>query len=141
MSVLLPAQCSEIPREELLFGPSAPIWAKHEGRNLGLAFGGNKTRKLEYFLADALAQSCYMLVSIGGVQSNHTAAVGSEDGLKAKLLEVLQELRMNWHEAVHNKVPTLSSNRRLINCHSGPSVDRYCTRRDGKENCAHRAMF
>ncbi|KAJ6484613.1 hypothetical protein C8R45DRAFT_829648 [Mycena sanguinolenta] len=63
MSVLLPASCSEIPREDLLFGPSpvhllGQIWAKREGRNLGLTFGGNKTRKREYLLADALAQSC-----------------------------------------------------------------------------------
>ncbi|KAJ6459258.1 hypothetical protein C8R45DRAFT_802902, partial [Mycena sanguinolenta] len=55
MSVLLPAPFSEIHREELLFGPSSiyfldqmtPIWAKREGRNSGLTFGGNKTRKLE----------------------------------------------------------------------------------------------
>ncbi|KAJ6484602.1 hypothetical protein C8R45DRAFT_1098764 [Mycena sanguinolenta] len=67
MSVLLPAPCSEIPREKPLFGvhlldQMTPIWAKRDGRNLGLTFGGNKTRKLEYLLADALAQSCYMLV-------------------------------------------------------------------------------
>ena len=45
--------------------------------NSGLAFGGNKTRKLEYLVADALAQGCDTLVSIGGVQSNHTRQVAA----------------------------------------------------------------
>ena len=44
---------------------------------LGLAFGGNKTRKLEYLVADALAKGCDTLVSIGGVQSNHTRQVAA----------------------------------------------------------------
>jgi 1-aminocyclopropane-1-carboxylate deaminase len=51
------------------------IWAKREDCNSGIAFGGNKVRKLEYLAADALAQGCDTLVSIGGVQSNHTRAV------------------------------------------------------------------
>ena len=50
------------------------IWAKREDCNSGLAFGGNKVRKLEYLAADALAQGADTLVSIGGVQSNHTRA-------------------------------------------------------------------
>ena len=76
----------QFERYPLLFGPSpvhrlegltgrlggADIWAKREDCNSGLAFGGNKTRKLEYLVADALAQGCDTLVSIGGVQSNHT---------------------------------------------------------------------
>ena len=53
------------------------IWAKREDCNSGLAFGGNKTRKLEYLVADALAQGCDTLVSIGGVQSNHTRQVAA----------------------------------------------------------------
>src|SRR3989440_7517951 len=74
-------------RVPLLFGPSpvhrlerlsehlgggVEIWAKREDCNSGLAYGGNKTRKLEYLLAEALAHGCDTLVSIGGVQSNHT---------------------------------------------------------------------
>ena len=39
--------------------------------------GGNKLRKLEYLVADALAQGCDTLVSIGGVQSNHTRSVAA----------------------------------------------------------------
>jgi 1-aminocyclopropane-1-carboxylate deaminase len=51
------------------------IWAKREDCNSGIAFGGNKVRKLEYLVADALATGCDTLVSIGGIQSNHTRAV------------------------------------------------------------------
>src|SRR3712207_4907641 len=72
------------PRQPLLFGPSpvhpldrltahlggARMWAKRDDVNSGLAYGGNKTRKLEYLVADALAKGCDTLVSIGGVQSN-----------------------------------------------------------------------
>ena len=82
---------ADFPRHPLLFGPSpvqrldrltahlggATVWAKREDCNSGLAFGGNKVRKLEYLLADALAQGCDTLVSIGGVQSNHTRQVAA----------------------------------------------------------------
>jgi 1-aminocyclopropane-1-carboxylate deaminase/D-cysteine desulfhydrase-like pyridoxal-dependent ACC family enzyme len=87
-SVALPAMSLEdFDRVPLLFGPSpvhglerlsahlggeVDVWAKREDVSSGLAYGGNKTRKLEYLAADALAQGCDTLVSIGGVQSNHT---------------------------------------------------------------------
>jgi 1-aminocyclopropane-1-carboxylate deaminase len=64
----------------------AAIWAKREDCNSGLAFGGNKTRKLEYPVPEALALGADTLVSIGGVQSNHTrqvAALAAKPGLKA----------------------------------------------------------
>ena len=81
----------DFPRYPLIFGPSpvhplprlsehlggAQIWAKREDCNSGLAFGGNKTRKLEYIVPDALAQGADTLVSIGGVQSNHTRQVAA----------------------------------------------------------------
>jgi 1-aminocyclopropane-1-carboxylate deaminase len=80
----------DFPRVPLLFGPSpihpmprlsaalggeVEIWAKREDCNSGIAFGGNKVRKLEYLVADALATGCDTLVSIGGIQSNHTRQV------------------------------------------------------------------
>jgi 1-aminocyclopropane-1-carboxylate deaminase len=83
---------ADFPREPLLFGPSpvhplrrlsehlgggVEIWAKREDCNSGLAFGGNKVRKLEYLAADALAKGCDTLVSIGGIQSNHTRQVAA----------------------------------------------------------------
>ena len=105
-------------RYPLLFGPSpvhrldrlsrhlggAPIWAKREDCNSGIAYGGNKTRKLEYLVADALAKGCDTLVSIGGVQSNHTrqvAAVAAHVGLKCVLV---QESWVEWPDAVYDKV-------------------------------------
>lgn len=56
---------------------------------LGPAGGGNKTRKLEYLLADALAQNATRVVTVGGVQSNHarlTAAAARMLGLEPHLL-------------------------------------------------------
>jgi 1-aminocyclopropane-1-carboxylate deaminase len=105
-------------RYPLLFGPSpvhpldrltehlggARVWAKREDCNSGLAFGGNKTRKLEYLVADALAQGADTLVSIGGVQSNHTrqvAAAAAKAGLKAVLV---QESWVDWPDPVNDKV-------------------------------------
>ena len=105
-------------RYPLLFGPSpvhrldrltqhlggAEIWAKREDCNSGLAYGGNKTRKLEYIVPDALASGADTLVSIGGYQSNHTrqvAAVAAKLGLKARLV---QERWVDWPDAVNDKV-------------------------------------
>ena len=82
----------------------ARLWAKREDCNSGIAFGGNKTRKLEYLVADALAQGCDTLVSIGGVQSNHTrqvAAVAARAGLRCVLV---QESWVDWPDAVYDKV-------------------------------------
>jgi len=105
-------------RYPLLFGPSpvhplerltshlggASLWAKREDCNSGIAFGGNKTRKLEYLVADALAQGCDTLVSIGGVQSNHTrqvAAVAARVGMQCVLV---QESWVDWPDSVYDKV-------------------------------------
>lgn len=93
------------PMERLsrhLGGPA--IWAKREDVSSGLAFGGNKTRKLEYLIPEALAQGADTLVSIGGVQSNHTrqvAAVAAKLGLKAVLV---QEKWVDWPDSVNDRV-------------------------------------
>jgi 1-aminocyclopropane-1-carboxylate deaminase len=82
----------------------ASLWAKREDCNSGIAYGGNKTRKLEYLVADALAQGCDTLVSIGGVQSNHTrqvAAVAARAGLGCVLV---QESWVEWPDSVYDKV-------------------------------------
>ena len=82
----------------------APVWAKREDCNSGIGYGGNKTRKLEYLVADALARGCDTLVSIGGVQSNHTrqvAAVAARVGLNCVLI---QESWVNWPDPVYDKV-------------------------------------
>ena len=59
------------------------LWIKHDDVT-GLALGGNKSRKLEYLCADALASGCDTLVTGGGAQSNHvrmTAAAANRAGL------------------------------------------------------------
>ena len=111
--------------EPLLFGPSpvhrlerltahlggASLWAKRDDCNSGLAYGGNKTRKLEYLVADALAQGCDTLVSIGGIQSNHTrqvAAVAARLGLKAVLI---QESWVDWPDVVYDRVGNIQLSR------------------------------
>lgn len=108
----------DFPRYSLTFGPSpihelprlsshlggAKIWAKREDCNSGLAFGGNKILKLEYIVPDVLAEGADTLVSIGGVQSNHTrqvAAVAAKLGLKAVLV---QEAWVDWPDAVNDRV-------------------------------------
>lgn len=71
---------------KLLGGPR--IWIKRDD-NTGLALGGNKARKLEYLLADALHQQADTLITAGAFQSNHarmTAAAASKAGLKCHLV-------------------------------------------------------
>jgi len=109
---------TDFDRYPLTFGPSpvhhldrltqhlggARIWAKREDCNSGLAFGGNKVRKLEYIVPDVLASGADTLVSIGGYQSNHTrqvAAVGAKLGLKVRLV---QEHWVDWDDPVNDKV-------------------------------------
>ena len=113
------------PRVPLLFGPSpihtlerltthlggAAVWAKRDDCNSGLAYGGNKTRKLEYLVADALATGCDTLVSIGGVQSNHTrqvAAVAARLGLKCVLV---QESWVDWPDVIYDRVGNIQLSR------------------------------
>ncbi len=110
---------ADYPRVELTFGPSpvhrlerlsrhlggeVELWAKREDCNSGLAYGGNKVRKLEYLAADALEQGCDTLVSIGGVQSNHTrqvAAVAAALGLACVLV---QEHWVDWDDPGYERV-------------------------------------
>src|ERR671930_183389 len=89
----------------------ASLWAKREDCNSGLAYGGNKTRKLEYLAADALAKGCDTLVSIGGVQSNHTrqvAAVAARLGLGCVLV---QESWVDWPDVVYDRVGNIQLSR------------------------------
>jgi 1-aminocyclopropane-1-carboxylate deaminase len=117
----------EIPRHQLTFGPSplqhlrrlsdhlggAQVWAKREDVNSGLAFGGNKIRKLEYIVPDVLASGADTLVSIGGYQSNHTrqvAAVAAHLGLKCRLV---QEKWVPWDDPVNDKVGNILLSRMM----------------------------
>jgi D-cysteine desulfhydrase len=70
---------------EKLGGPQ--IYIKRDDQT-GLATGGNKTRKLEYLLGDALARNCDTVITGGASQSNHcrqTAAAAAMNGLKCHL--------------------------------------------------------
>ena len=111
---------ADFSRTPLLFGPSpvhrlerltehlggeVELWVKREDCNSGLAYGGNKTRKLEYLVADALAQQCDTLVSIGGMQSNHTrqvAAVAARLGLDCVLVQ--EHWVVDWDEPGYERV-------------------------------------
>jgi 1-aminocyclopropane-1-carboxylate deaminase len=112
------ASLADYPRYPLLFGPSpiqrlerltkhlggATLWAKREDCNSAYAFGGNKARKLEYLVAEALATGCDTLVSIGNVQSNHTrqvAAAAAVAGLKCVLV---QESWVDWPDVTYDRV-------------------------------------
>jgi 1-aminocyclopropane-1-carboxylate deaminase len=132
----------DYPRYPLLFGPSpvqkldrltkhlggATVWAKREDCNSPYAFGGNKARKLEYLVADALAKGCDTLVSIGGVQSNHTrmvAGAAAAAGLKAVLV---QESWVDWPDVTYDRVGNILLSRlmgadvRLVNAGFGIGI-------------------
>lgn len=69
-------------------GGGPTLWIKRDDCT-GLAGGGNKTRKLEYLLGDALANDADTLVTQGAVQSNHvrqTAAAAAKFGLKCEII-------------------------------------------------------
>src|SRR6201985_2124286 len=85
-------------------GGKVDIWAKREDCNSGLAYGGNKVRKLEYLAAGALAQGCDTLVSIGGVQSNHTRQVAATAARLGLGCVLVQEHWVDWPDAVYDKV-------------------------------------
>jgi D-cysteine desulfhydrase len=83
----LPTRIEELPRlSEHLNGPR--IFVKRDDQT-GLAFGGNKTRKLEFLVAEALAQGAKTLITGGALQSNHcrqTAAAAARFGLECILV-------------------------------------------------------
>ena len=78
---------------------------------LGLAFGGNKLRKLEFIVPDAIASGADTLVTIGGVQSNHTrmvAATAAKIGMKCRLV---QESWVPHEDAVYDRVGNIMLSR------------------------------
>src|ERR687885_2295274 len=79
-----PTPIEKLQRLSAHLGGAVEIFAKRDDCNSGLAFGGNKLRKLEYIVPDAIRSGADTLVSIGGVQSNHTrmvAAVAAKIGM------------------------------------------------------------
>jgi D-cysteine desulfhydrase len=89
-----PTPIEPMPRFSAALAASCPggrgpeVWIKRDDM-LGLAPGGNKTRKLEFLVADALAQGADTLVTCGAPQSNHcriTLAAAVKEGLKCRFV-------------------------------------------------------
>ncbi|MEM9386599.1 MAG: 1-aminocyclopropane-1-carboxylate deaminase [Pseudomonadota bacterium] len=99
-----PTPIEALPRLSEALGDQVEIYAKREDCNSGLALGGNKLRKLEYIVPDAIASGADTLVSIGGVQSNHTrlvAATAAKIGMRCR---VVQEAWVPHEDAVYDRV-------------------------------------
>ena len=108
-----PSPIQALPRLSEHLGGQVNLFAKREDCNSGLAFGGNKIRKLEYIVPDALASGADTLVTIGGVQSNHTrqvAAVAARLGMKCRLV---QESWVPFEDAVYDRVGNILLSRVL----------------------------
>lgn len=108
-----PTPIEKLSRLSGHLGGAVEIYAKREDCNSGLAFGGNKVRKLEYIIPDAIAANADTLVTIGGVQSNHTrqvAAVAAKIGMKCRLV---QESWVPFQDAVYDRVGNILMSRVL----------------------------
>src|SRR5256712_9808292 len=108
-----PTHMEKLARLSAHLGGKVELYAKREDCNSGLAFGGNKTRKLEYLIPEALEGGYDTLVSIGGIQSNQTrqvAAVAAHLGLKCVLV---QENWVNYSDAVYDRVGNIEMSRIL----------------------------
>ncbi len=106
-----PTPIEKLARLSAHLGGAVELYAKREDCNSGLAFGGNKIRKLEYIVPDAIAAGADTLVSIGGVQSNHTrqvAAVAAKIGMKCRLV---QESWVPFQDAVYDRVGNILMSR------------------------------
>jgi 1-aminocyclopropane-1-carboxylate deaminase len=106
-----PTPIEKLERLSTHLGGEIELYAKREDCNSGLAFGGNKVRKLEYIVPDAIAAGADTLVTIGGVQSNHTrqvAAVAAKIGMKCRLV---QESWVPFQDAVYDRVGNILMSR------------------------------
>ena len=106
-----PTPIEKLSRLSEQLGGSVAIYAKREDCNSGLACGGNKIRKLEYIVPDAVASNADTLVTVGGVQSNHTrqvAAVAAKLGMKCRLV---QESWAPFQDAVYDRVGNILMSR------------------------------
>jgi 1-aminocyclopropane-1-carboxylate deaminase/D-cysteine desulfhydrase-like pyridoxal-dependent ACC family enzyme len=86
--VVAPSPVEEMPRLRATLGGGPRLLVKRDDA-IPFAFGGNKTRKLEFVAAEALDAGADTLVTVGGVQSNHaraTAAVAAKLGLRCRII-------------------------------------------------------
>lgn len=108
-----PSPIEKLPRLSAALDDKVELYAKREDCNSGLAFGGNKLRKLEYIVPDAIAVGADTLVTIGGVQSNHTrlvAATAAKIGMKCRLI---QENWVPQQEPLYDRVGNILLSRVL----------------------------
>ena len=108
-----PSPIHPLPRLSAALGGQVEIWAKREDCNSGIAYGGNKVRKLEYLAAEAIDTGCDTLVSVGGIQSNHTrqvTGVARHLGLGAV---TVQEGWVDWPDMNYDKVGNIQLTRIL----------------------------
>jgi 1-aminocyclopropane-1-carboxylate deaminase len=106
-----PTPIEHLPRLTAALGGAVEIYAKREDCNSGLAMGGNKLRKLEYIVPDAIASGADTLVSIGGVQSNHTRMVAATAAKLGMKCVVIQERWVPHHDAVYDRVGNIMMTR------------------------------
>jgi 1-aminocyclopropane-1-carboxylate deaminase len=99
-----PTPIEPLPRLTAALGGKVQIFAKRDDCNSGLAMGGNKLRKLEYIVPDAIASNADTLVSIGGVQSNHTRMVAATAAKLGMKCVVVQESWVPHEDAVYDRV-------------------------------------
>ena len=99
-----PTPIEHLPRLTAALGGRVQIYAKRDDCNSGLAMGGNKLRKLEYIVPDAIASNADTLVSIGGVQSNHTRMVAATAAKLGMKCVVIQEAWVPHEDAVYDRV-------------------------------------
>src|ERR1700678_1485290 len=99
-----PTPIEELRRLSAHLGDKVRLFAKREDCNSGLAFGGNKLRKLEYIVPDAIASGADTLVSIGGGQSNHTRMGGGTAAKIGMKCWVVQESWVPHDDAVYDRV-------------------------------------
>jgi len=100
----------------------------------GLAFGGNKTRKLEFLIGDALEKGAATVVSEGGMQSNHvrqTAAAAVKAGLKC---ELVLDWRVPWTDPAYGVSGNILLDRLL-----GAKVH-LCRQQETREDKAYEVM-
>ncbi len=86
----LPTPVEPLPRLTAALGGGLELWVKRDDQT-GLAFGGNKTRKLEFLMAEARSHGARLVITTGAAQSNHcrqTAAAAARMGLACLLVLV-----------------------------------------------------
>ena len=95
---------------EHLGGPE--IWVKRDDCT-GLAVGGNKTRKLEFVMGDALAQGADTIVTVGGIQSNHARQAAAAAVIAGLRCELVQRRWVPWEDKHYEVVGNILYSRLL----------------------------